>query len=113
MKYIMNLKLKPFEAVLNKTKTIEMRLYDAKRQQLKIGDYIEFHCKDRNEIILAEIKSLFVCSNFDRLYQLFPKTNLGYKENEIAQPSDMLDFYPQEEINKFGVVGIEIEVVEF
>ena len=112
MTYKMNLKLKPFEAILNKTKTIEMRLYDEKRQQLKIGDYIEFNCKDSNKTIKAKIKSLFICSNFDRLYELFPKTKLGYSENETACPCDMLNFYPQEEMDKFGVVGIEIEVIE-
>ena len=112
MKYNMNLKLGPFTAILEGLKTIEMRLWDEKRQQFKLGDYIEFDCKACDKIITAKIIGLFVCPSFERLYQLFPKTNLGYKSDEPADYTDMLEFYPQELIHKFGVVGIEIQVTE-
>lgn len=32
----------PFERIKNGTKTIEFRLYDEKRKQIKVGDKIEF-----------------------------------------------------------------------
>ena len=38
----MKLNKNPFERIKNGTKTVEFRLYDEKRQQIKIGDKIEF-----------------------------------------------------------------------
>ena len=38
----MKLNESPFERIKNGTKTIEFRLYDEKRRQVKIGDKIEF-----------------------------------------------------------------------
>ena len=37
---------------------------------------------------------------------------MGYKEDEEANPKDMEQYYPQEEQAKYGVVGIEIEVID-
>ena len=42
MLHKMKLKESPFERIKNGTKTIEFRLYDEKRKQIKIGDKIEF-----------------------------------------------------------------------
>ena len=42
MLYRMKLTEVPFEEIKNGTKTIEFRLYDEKRQQIKLGDKIEF-----------------------------------------------------------------------
>ena len=42
MLYKMKLNESPFERIKNGTKTIEFRLYDEKRQQVKVGDQIEF-----------------------------------------------------------------------
>ena len=42
---------------------------------------------------------------------MFDKVKLGYEENEIANPNDMQQFYPIEEQQKYGVVGIEIELM--
>ena len=42
MVYKMKLNESPFEKIKNGIKTVEFRLYDKKRQQIKIGDQIEF-----------------------------------------------------------------------
>ena len=39
----MNLQEAPFRMIKNKTKTIELRLYDEKRRKIKPGDTIEFN----------------------------------------------------------------------
>ena len=46
------------------------------------------------------------------MYNHFSKDKLGYKENETASPKDMLKFYTQENIDKYGVLGIEISLFE-
>ena len=40
MLYKMKLNKSPFERIKNGTKTIEFRLYDEKRKQIKVGDKI-------------------------------------------------------------------------
>ena len=42
MLHKMRLNKEPFDEMKNGTKTIEFRLYDEKRQKVKIGDKIEF-----------------------------------------------------------------------
>lgn len=42
MQHFMKLQSRPFEAIANGSKTIELRSFDVKRQQVKIGDEIEF-----------------------------------------------------------------------
>ena len=46
MLHQMKLKRSPFEKIKDGSKTIELRLYDEKRQKVKIGDFIEFTCLD-------------------------------------------------------------------
>ena len=37
------------------------------------------------------------------------KISIGYTENEIANPDDMLMYYSKEDIEKYGVLGIELK----
>ena len=57
MLHQMKLKESPFERIKNGTKTIEFRLYDEKRKQIKIGDKIEFSkLPELEEKIVVEFK---------------------------------------------------------
>lgn len=110
--HIMHINNQPFLSILQGKKTIEMRLYDEKRQQLKKNDEIIFINKtNKNKLIKTKIKELHICKSFNELYHKFDKINLGYNHNENAYPSDMEKFYSREDIEKFGVVGIEIELL--
>ncbi|HHX58892.1 MAG TPA: RNA-binding protein, partial [Candidatus Moranbacteria bacterium] len=42
----MKLATTPFEKIASGNKVIESRLYDEKRQQINLGDQIEFVCND-------------------------------------------------------------------
>lgn len=111
MKHKMRLHNNPFELIKNGTKTIEMRLNDEKRKLINIGDTIEFENRITKEIILTEVVALHKYNNFEELYQNFNKTSLGYQEWEIASPKDMEQYYPKEEQTKYGVIGIEIKLL--
>ena len=100
-----------YEAVVSGNKTIEMRLNDEKRRELKVGDIIEFTNRATKETLKAKVIELHVYKNFEELYKHHDKVSLGYKENEIASPSDMRKYYSFEDTIKYGVVGIEIEVI--
>ena len=42
-------------------------------------------------------------------YSSYEKTAIGYKKDEVANPNDMLNYYSQEQIDKYGVLAIEIK----
>ena len=103
----------PFESIKAGTKTIEMRLYDEKRQQYSIGDILIFKKRpEETETIKVKIINLHKVETFADLYNKFNKVQLGYKKTETAKPEDMEFFYSKEEQQKFGVVGIEIELIK-
>lgn len=112
MEHNMTLYSGPFEMIKSKKKTIEMRLNDEKRKKIKIDDVICFQNIKTEEKIYAKVVNLFPFPSFDELYKNFPKTVLGYEEDEDAKPEDMLEYYSMEQIKKYGALGIEISVFD-
>lgn len=109
----MNMKLneEPFEKIKNGSKTIELRLYDEKRRKINVGDSICF--KSKTDKLNATVKAVHVFKSFEALYAALPLDRCGYSLDELAtaSPDDMLEYYTKEQIEKYGVVGIEIEVI--
>jgi len=110
MVHKMNLWNESFQKIKDKSKTIEMRLCDEKRSLISIGDIIEFTNAKTNEILVCMVVNLYKYENFDELYKYHNKIAIGYSEHEVANPSDMLTYYSDENIKKYGVVGIEVNV---
>ena len=102
----------PFNNIKNGTKTIEMRLFDEKRKLIQENDIIEFENRTTKEILKTRVKALHKYPTFEELYKHFDKISLGYDENEKANSQDMDIYYSIEEQEKYGVVGIEIEVIK-
>ena len=70
MLHKMKLNESPFEMIKNGTKTIEFRLYDEKRQGVKIGDKIEFSkLPDLQEKLLVDVLELYQEDTFERLFR--------------------------------------------
>ena len=107
----MHLDDKYFKKIKNGTKTIEIRLYDEKRRELKVGDIITFDNRSNDEKLEVKVTNLYVYKNFEELYKHHDKITLGYNEDEIVSPSDMRMYYSFEDTIKYGVVAIEIEVI--
>lgn len=99
-----------FEAIKNGTKIVEMRLNDEKRKHLKIDDIIVFTNTKTSEELSATIVELEVYKDFFELYKHYNKIVIGYKENEVADPDDMYDYYSKEQIEKFGALAIKIRI---
>ncbi len=90
------------------TKTIELRLNDEKRRNIKIGDIIQFESTTTSEKIIVEVVDRFEYPNFYELYQDFNKVELGYDEDETSDPKDMYDIYSKDRVLEYGVLGIQI-----
>ena len=110
MMHIMRLHNKPFMLIKDGIKNIEMRINDEKRQLIKIGDNIQFVNRFTNEIIYTEVINLYYFNNFEELYNNFDKVSIGYDKNDDANPNDTNKYYSKEEIDKFGVLAIEIKL---
>lgn len=110
MNHKMNLNNRPFEMIKNGEKTIELRLYDEKRRKIKVGDTILF--KSGVGQLTASVKAVHIFRSFEELYAALPVDKCGYTADELAtaSPDDMLEYYSKEQIEKYGVVGIEIEI---
>lgn len=104
----MKLNESPFERIKNDTKTVEFRLYDPKRQMIKIGDKIEFSkLPDLQEKILVDVTDLYRENTFERLFR-----KLYSNEEEILEKTkSMYDIYSPEREKQYGVLGIKIEII--
>ena len=111
MNHNMNLNDRPFEMIKSGKKTIELRLYDEKRRKVNIGDTILF--KSGTEKLTVTVKAIHIFRSFEELYAALPLDKCGYTADKLAtaSPEDMLEYYSKEQIEKYGVVGIEIEVI--
>ena len=114
-KTVHNMKLnpQPFEMIKNGQKTVELRLFDEKRQKIKAGDMIVFTNTATGETLTATVSRLHCFGSFDALYQALPLLQCGYTAEDVAgaHPSDMEQYYSVEDQKKHGVVGIELSVL--
>ena len=113
MTHYMNLASLPFEQIVSGAKTIELRLYDEKRQAVSAGDTIIFtNLADKHQIS-AKVLKLYIFDSFKELYNNLPLNKCGYTEQalETASPDDMLAYYPKEKQERYKVVGIEIKLI--
>ena len=113
MTHIMNLEPSAFLKITDGSKIIELRLNDEKRQKIKIGDRIEFRCSEINSIICAKVIKLHKFSDFEELYKALPLEKCGYSNDDLktAHYKDMEKYYTESQIQKYGVLGIELRNV--
>ena len=110
MIHYMKLTKEPFEKIASGQKIIESRLFDEKRQMMNIGDEIIFSQNDDSErVVRTTIKALYRYDMFENLFsdckvQDFGGGSKDFLLNEVSQ------FYSEKEQEKYGVVGIKIEL---
>lgn len=110
MVYNMRLNNEPFELIKNGTKTIELRLNDEKRSLIKTGDIVLFTNRITKEVIKTRVIRLHKYDSFEELFKHFNSQSLGYLNND-PNPKDMELYYSKEDQKKYGVLGIEIELL--
>ena len=89
-----------------------MRLNKGERDKIKPNDFIIFTNQINGEKFKVRVISVNKFASFYELYAHFDKKLLGYEEDEIARPEDMNIYYSNEDIKKYGVLAIEIELVK-
>lgn len=107
----MRLADEPFEKIESGEKTVEIRLYDEKRKNIKVGDNIVFYRGDsRDEWIATTVLALHRFGSFAELFasEFFPKTGCGDMTPDNAAES-MYRYYTREQEKEFGVLAIEVK----
>lgn len=112
---IHEMKLQPqyFNFILNGTKRIEIRLNDEKRQNIKLGDKIKFLKEpDLNESFEAKVIGLLRYNSFEEMFKDYDISILSDKSMTKEELISVLEpFYTKEKQEKYGVLGIRIELI--
>lgn len=108
----MKLRNDPFEKIKNGKKTIEVRLYDDKRKDIKENDIIEFTNIETASKIRVKVIKLHLFDSFEELFNHFSYSCFGYNSRVEFDYRNMYEHYNKEEENKYGVVGIEIKLIK-
>ncbi len=107
----MNLQPKYFDFIKDGTKRIELRLFDEKRQQIELGDTIEF-TKSEDEKFKAEVIGLLRYNSFNDLFEDFDISMLADKSMTKQELLDVLsEFYTPEKQAELGVLGIRLKLL--
>ena len=107
----MNLQPKYFDFIKDGTKRIELRLFDEKRQQIRLGDIIEF-AKSEDDKFKAEVIGLLRYNSFNNLFEDFDISILADESMTKQELLDVLsEFYTPEKQAEYGVLGIRLKLV--
>lgn len=99
----MTVKQPYFNLIKDGKKTIECRLFDSKRQQINIGDMIEF--SNANDKCSKMVVGLFRAKNFHTLFTKINVNDAGFEKIEDAEKA-LEEFYDLKSQNNIGVIGI-------
>lgn len=114
MKHEIKLQPQYYNFMLNGTKRVELRLFDEKRQQIKIGDTIKI-LKEPDLIESFEVKviGLLRYKSFEYMFNDFDISILADKTMSKEQLiNDLEKFYTKEKQKKYGVLGIRVELTK-
>ena len=102
-----------FEIVKNGTKRVEIRLFDKKRELMKIGDKITFY---KRPLLEEKLDTKITGINrFETIEELLNKYEMkeiyieGYEKLEFIKL--LSRFYSKVDQEKYGFVAIEFEVL--
>jgi ASC-1-like (ASCH) protein len=111
--HLMKLNPSPFERIKNGSKKVEIRLFDEKRQKLKVNELIQFsNLENPEERIIVEILNLTRFSTFHELLLNTPMEKFGYSQSHNIQKflESIYTIYTKTQEETYGVLAIEVEL---
>ena len=110
------MKLDPehFDNVKSGSKTYEVRLFDEKRQKVKVGDNIIF--KKQPELldgVIVKVEDIKRFDTFEQMAQTLSIESIGFKGKNATQVAKyfLSKIYNKDDEKKYGVVAFKIELV--
>lgn len=102
----------PFQAIRTGNKSVESRLYDEKRQKIDVGDALVFINRAAPEQkVQAEVIGLLRYATFEELFTYNTPAKFGGQSTAWLL-DQIQEFYSNEDQQKYGVLGIEFQLVE-
>lgn len=112
MQHQMKLATEPYNNIASGKKLIESRLYDEKRQQISIGDQIIFSENDKPEnSVTTVVKGLLRYQTFKELFADHDPALFGEESRDFLL-TQIKSFYSDEDEQKYGVVGVRLELID-
>jgi ASC-1-like (ASCH) protein/8-oxo-dGTP pyrophosphatase MutT (NUDIX family) len=110
-RFSMSLRPEYYEMVRSGEKDIELRLYDEKRRRMRNGDMLLiYNAQNRNDYIRAKIIRMHIAKSFADLATKISMPRTGFASLG-ALMTVISKFYDPETESKYGIVGIELEVI--
>ena len=107
----MKVSAEPFNQIASGAKVIESRLFDEKRQQIALGDEIEFSENDHPENrVRTKVIGLLRYQSFKDLFADHEPALFGGESREFLL-NQIKQFYSDEDEQKYSVVGFRVEKV--
>ncbi|MGN1379338.1 MAG: ASCH domain-containing protein, partial [Bacilli bacterium] len=113
MEHEMKLQSKYYDFILKGTKRIEIRLFDEKRQKIKLGDTIKFLKEPLlNESFKVKVVELLRYDSFEDMINDFDISMLANKSMTKEELISTLEsFYSRKKQKQYGVLGIKFELI--
>lgn len=111
MKHFMRLQNRYFVMISDCRKTLELRLFDEKRRQIKHGDEIEFLNIDTGDRLLTVAENIITADTFDDLCSLIDIKQTGFSDKTILL-REIKNIYPETKIRRYGAAAIKIKIVD-
>lgn len=111
MTHTMKVQTKYYKLLKSGQKTIELRLFDEKRQKIKVGDEIVFYdFSNSNDNFKVTVLKLHRAESFDALCKIIKPEQAGFSSKKDLITT-LQEFYTLTDQQKFGVVGIEVQKI--
>lgn len=104
----MSLRKEPFGKIKCGKKTVELRLMDEKRRNIRVGDKIVFRSTDGEDTLCVRVLGLHAYRNFDEVSEDFSDEHIGFECKKQTLGERMREYYSDEDVQKYGVLAIRI-----
>ncbi len=111
MKHILPVAPFTFNKILDRSKKMDIRLFDKKIQQIRLNDTIEYINIENNEKTWSVVRGVAIFENFDSLIDVVPSQLIGYEDKEEIRVR-INRMYRQEEQRECFACGLFIEELE-
>ena len=108
--HTLHLDATPFMLISEGHKTIESRLYDAKRQMISLGDNLKFENRESGAQLTAEVISLHRYQSFEKLFNALDPSLFGNESRDLLL-ENIRTLYSLEDEAKYGVIGLEFSLL--
>lgn len=101
-----------FEPIKEGKKKVEVRLYDEKRREIKVGDMIEFtKIPEQNESLKVQVTALREYTTFQAMYEDIPFSDFDCEGWTMeAMLNGTFEIYSPEQEKKQGTLAIEMKL---